>query len=95
MKGWRFPLVHDPLSLVLGRTSEQTLTITLPRIDGVIEGKEISVPPDKLGYLGRVVITSGRMKVDLYYDEAGEGPRRPLSWNDEYTLVQRDSVGSQ
>ena len=87
MKGWRFPLVHDPLSLLLGRTYEETLTIAVPRIDGLIEGKEIAVPPGKIGYAGRVVITNGKMKVDLYYDEAGEGPRHALSWNDEYTLV--------
>ena len=92
MTGWRFPLVHDPVSFLVERTRETTLTIALPRIDGVIEGSEIPVPPDKLGYVGRVVIREGKMEVDLYYDEPGDGPRRPLSWNDEYTLVQSNST---
>jgi hypothetical protein len=88
MKGWRFPLVHDPISLLLERTHEETLTLELPRIDGVIEGTEIPVTTGKLRYVGRVLITERKMKVDLYYDD-DERPRRPLAWNDEYTLVAR------
>lgn len=91
MKGWRFPLVHDPLSLLVERTYQDTLTLDLPRIAGVIEGKEIPVSADKLRYVGRVVISNGKMRVDLYYDDVGEGSRRPLPWNDEYTLVQKDT----
>lgn len=86
MTGWRFPLVHDPISLLVERTYEETLTLELPRIEGVIEGTEIPVSPDKLRYVGRVVITERKMNVDLYYDD-DERPRRPLPWNDEYTLV--------
>jgi hypothetical protein len=44
------------------------------------------VSPDKLRYVGRVLLTKRKMKVDLYYDD-DERPRRPLPWNDEYTLV--------
>ena len=85
LTGWRFPLVHDPLSLLLDRTRRDTLTLELPRLEGVIDGKEIAVDADKLRYRGRVVITNRRMEVDLYYDD-----QRPLPWNDEYTLVPRD-----
>jgi hypothetical protein len=84
LTGWRFPLVHDPLSLLLDRTHRATLTMELPRIEGVIDGGEIPVAPGKLRYVGRVVVTNRKMEVDLYYDD-----RRPLSWNDEYTLVPR------
>jgi len=91
MKGWRFPLVHDPLSLLLGRTYQDTLTLDLPRIGGVIQGSEIPVSAGKLRYGGRVVIDSGRMTVDLYYDDPGERSRHPLPWNDEYALVRQDT----
>ena len=91
MKGWRFPMVHDPLSLLLERTYETTFTIDLPRLEGVIEGAEIPVPPDRLGYVGRVVIAKAKMTLDLYYDDPGEHPRRALSWNDEYTLLPKDT----
>ena len=89
MKGWRFPLVHDPLSLLVERTRQVTLTMELPRIEGVIDGSEIPVAPDRLRYVGRVVITKRKMEVDLYYDSPDE--RRPLPWNDNYTLVQKDT----
>ena len=91
LKGWRFPLVHDPLSLLVERTREATLTMELPRIEGVIDGNEIPVAPDKLGYVGRVVISKRKMNVDLYY----QNDRRPLSWNDDYTLVQAKSDETQ
>ena len=87
LTGWRFPLVHDPLSLLLEHTRRATLTMELPRIEGVIDGGDISVGADKLRYGGRVVVTNRRMQVDLYYDD-----RRPLSWNDEYRLVPRDGT---
>ena len=91
MKGWRFPLVHDPLSLLLARTHQESLTMELPRIEGVIDGTEIPVASDHPRYIGRVVITKRKMSVDLYYDTPGEQTRRPLPWNDEYKLVQKDA----
>ena len=59
----------------------------LPRIEGVIDGGEIPVGPDKLRYDGRVVITNRKMLVDLYNND-----RRPLSWNDEYRLVPTEGT---
>jgi hypothetical protein len=88
MKGWRLPLVHDPVSLLLNRTYEETETMDLPRIDGVVEAAELGLPSH---WDGRVVITNRKMTVDLYYRD--EGARRPWSWNDEYTLVQTDTIG--
>lgn len=84
LTGWRFPLVHDPLSLLLERTRRDTVTLELPRIEGAIEGTEIPVGPDKLRYVGRILITGRNMNVDLYY---GDDQRRPLPWNGKYTLV--------
>ena len=88
MKGWRLPLVHDPLSALRIRTREETETMELPRIEGVVEATELGLPSH---WDGRVVITNRKMTVDLYYRD--EGTRRPWSWNDEYTLVQTDTVG--
>ncbi len=94
MKGRRRLMAHDPVSAIRGRTHEETLTIDLPRIDGVIEGAEIPVRPGHLHYVGRVVITKGKMKVDLYYDNRDDCTRDPLLWNGEYTLVQKDTAGT-
>ena len=88
MKGRRFPLVHDPVSLLSSSTREATFTLELPRIEGVIEGREIHER-----YLGRVVINKERMEVDLYYRD--DGTRRALSWNDDYTLVPKDTASTR
>ena len=91
MKGRRRLMAHDPISGLRGRTYEETLIMDLPRIEGEIAGSEIPVPPDKLKYKGRVVITKAKMKLDLYYDNPGESVSRPLPWNGEYTLVPRET----
>lgn len=82
-------MAHDPVSAILGRTYEETLILELPRIEGVIDGSEIPVMEGKLPYGGRVVITEDKMKVDLYYDDQSDNTKRPLLWNDEYTLVEK------
>jgi hypothetical protein len=92
MKGRRRLLAHDPASAVRGGTYEDTLTIEVPRIEGIIEGAEIPVRPGKLRYVGRVVITTGKMKVDLYYDDRDDRTKVPLPWNGEYTLVQKEAA---
>ena len=94
MKGRRRLMAHDPISAIRGRTYEETLTIGLPRIEGVVEGAEIPARPGYLRYAGRVVITRGKMKVDLYYDDRGDESKVPLPWNGEYTLAEKDAAGT-
>ena len=87
MTATRRLMAHDPVSALLGRTYEDTLTIDLPRIDGEIDGSEIEPPPDRLRYTGRVIIKNGKMKVELRYDDAA---RVALPWNGDYTLLPRN-----
>ena len=89
LKGTRRLMAHDPISAIRGRTYEETLTMQLPRIEGVIKGAEIPVSPGKLRYTGQIAITKGKMKIELYYDDPGSSTRRALPWNGDYTLVQR------
>ena len=89
LRGRRRLLAHDPISAARGGTYEETLTMELPRIEGVVEGAEIPVRPGYLRYTGRVAITGAKMKVDLYYDD---GSKNPLPWNGEYTLVRKESA---
>ena len=95
MKGTRRLMAHDPISAAKAKTYEETLTIDIPRIDGIIQGSEIPVPPGKLRYTGQVVILKNNMKVDLYYDDREDNTRVPLSWNGEYTLVDRDTSATK
>jgi len=93
LKGQRRLMAHDPISAIRGGAYEATLTIELPRIAGIIDGAEIPVRPGYLRYAGRVVITSRKMNVDLYYDDRDGNTRVALLWNGEYTLLQRDTPG--
>ena len=90
LKGTRRAMAHDPISAIRGRTYEETLTLQLPRIEGVIDGSEIPVPEGKLRYGGNVAITKDKMKINLYYDDRSEDTKVPLDWNGEYTLVESE-----
>jgi hypothetical protein len=93
MKGERLLMAHDPLSWIRGRTYEDTLTLQLPRTDGVVEGREIPVKPGTLRYTGRVVLSNGRMTVDLHYVNHDGKTEAPLPWNGQYKLVSKDTGG--
>jgi hypothetical protein len=86
------PRNDEHASAIRGRTYEETLTIELPRIEGVIDGAEIPVRSGYLPYAGRIVITDRKMKVDLYYNGDG-GTKVALLWNGEYMLLQRGING--
>jgi len=87
MTATRRLMAHDPVSALLGRTYEESLTVELPRIDGEIDGSEIEPPPKRLRYTGRVVIKHGKMKIDLRYDDSTQ---HELPWNGDYTLLPRN-----
>jgi hypothetical protein len=87
MKGRRRVLAHDPISALRGRTYDETFTIELPRVDGVIDASEITVPATLRHYTGRVAITDRKMTVDLYDDNGTDRTKFPLRWNGEYTLT--------
>jgi hypothetical protein len=93
LKGRRRLMAHDPFSALRGRTYEETLTLELPRIEGAVEGAEIPVRPGYLLYAGRVVITGRKMRVALYYEDRDGNAKVPLTWNGEYTLVQKGPTG--
>ena len=86
MKGDRRRMAHDPLSAIFNGTYEETLTIEVPRIEGVIQGSEVIPPPRMLGYTGTIEIKKDKMKVNLSYD-GSEG--HSLLWNGEYTLIPK------
>ena len=92
LKARRRLMAHDPVSAIRGRTYEETLTLELPRIEGVVEGPDIPVRPGSLRYAGRIVIAGRKMNVELYYDNRDEGSKVPLPWNGEYTLMQKKAA---
>ena len=93
LNGERRLMAHDPISAIRGRMYSETLTIELPRIEGVIEGSEIPVRPGFVPYTGRIVITADRMKIDLYYNDRDENREVALLWNGVYTLTRKTVAG--
>jgi len=89
LKAERRTLAHDPISAISNGTYEDTLTLDVPRIAGVIQGSEIPAPPGKLGYTGTVTITQGKMKLELNYDDS---ERHSLPWNGEYKLLPKQGA---
>jgi hypothetical protein len=57
LKGKRYLLAHDPVSAILGKTSEETFEIEIPRIDGTIDGSEIRVERGCYKYSGSIVFS--------------------------------------
>jgi len=85
LKGRRPLMVHDPISLLLGETSEESTELRLPRLAGSIPGEEIPVMEGERRLSGRIEISGDRMLVDLHYIMP-DGALDPSSWNGEYRL---------
>lgn len=85
LKGTRVLMAHDPVSMLIGGTYIDTETFQVPRIEGVVEGKEIPVEAGHVNYIGRIEFSGTRMKVELYYDY--DKNIEPVFWNGEYNLV--------
>jgi hypothetical protein len=78
LQGKRHRLAHDPISLIVGRSYDETHELVLPRLEGTIDGREI--PHFK--YNGSIVISEKKMNVALTYGDRAE----VSSWNGTYRL---------
>jgi hypothetical protein len=88
LKGKRIGMAHDPITALMRRTYDSKLVLEVPRIQGVVSGKEIPVQPGWYKYLGQIDIAGERMVVDLYYDNTDQKRRDRVSWNGEYVLLE-------
>jgi hypothetical protein len=95
LKGKRHLLAHDPVSAILGNTSEETYEIEIPRIDGTIDGSEIRVERGSYKYSGSIVISQNRMTVNLARPNTDAKRLDPLSWNGRYRLNPKVPPSSQ
>ena len=95
LKGKRYLLAHDPVSAILGKTSEETYEIEIPRIDGTIDGSEIRVERGSYKYSGSIVISQNRMTVNLARPNTDAKRLDPLSWNGRYRLSPKVPPSSQ
>jgi hypothetical protein len=85
LKGRRVLMAHDPISLLLGETYEESAELRLPRLQGSIPSEEIPVKEGDQRLSGRVEISGDRMLVD-FHRILSDGTLDPSSWNGEYRL---------
>jgi hypothetical protein len=89
VKGKRLYMVHDPVSLLLRKTYEDSAQYIIPRSEGVIKGQEL---PTKEGYyksVGDIIIKDKQLKIELYADNYDDKTLDPDTWNGNYNLVWR------
>jgi hypothetical protein len=88
LRGRRTPLVHDPVSLLLNKTYEDTFSFSISALaDCVIEGKDIPVKDGYYKYKGQITIAKDRLHVNLLIDNTDDKMLVPDSWNGDYNLI--------
>jgi hypothetical protein len=89
VKGKRLYMVHDPVSLFVRKTYEDSAQYILPRSEGVIKGQEL---PTKEGYyksVGDIIIKDGKLRIELSADNYDDKKLDPDTWNGDYKLLWR------
>jgi hypothetical protein len=86
LTGKRILMSHDLISLLKRKTYLDTFKVSVPRVEGVINGQEIPTEEGHYKMLGTIVFDGDEMKIDLYYDNYDDSIQYPLSWNGEYKI---------
>lgn len=81
LKGKRV-LLHN-----LGTYEDSTL-IPIPKSEGRIEGKDVSVKKGYYKYQGYILINNNKLTLNLLLDNYDDKKLDPLSWNGEYNLIR-------
>jgi hypothetical protein len=90
VKGKRLLMVHDPVSLLLRRTYEDSTNYIIPRKQGVIKGEELPTEPGYYKSIGTIKIQDNQVEINLLTDNYDDKKLDPNSWNGKYELVWRD-----
>jgi hypothetical protein len=90
VKGKRFLMVHDPVSMLLRETYEDSTNYIIPRKQGVIKGGELPTEPGYYKSIGTINIKDNQVEINLSIDNYDDKKLDPHSWNGKYELVWRD-----
>jgi hypothetical protein len=89
LKGKRKLMAHDPISVFIGKTYEDSISFPLPYVlDGIIEGNRIDVKKGYYKYKGNIEFKGTKLKVNLFYENIDDKKLEPLDWNGDYNLVK-------
>jgi hypothetical protein len=83
--GKRISMSHDPISAILRKTHEDSISFILPRNNGVFQSNEVLMQNINKS-IGTVVINKRKMRINLFYDDK---QKEPSSWNGKYKLIER------
>lgn len=86
LKGKRILMSHDPVSALLRKTYEDSVSFILPRKNGAIKSNEILLFQNINKSTGAIAIDENTMRINLFYDDK---QREPCSWNGKYKLSER------
>jgi hypothetical protein len=90
VKGKRCLMVHDPVSLLLQKTYEDSANYIIPRKQGIIKGEELPTEPGYYKSTGTIKIQDNQVEINLSTDNYDDKKLHPNSWNGKYELVWRD-----
>ena len=90
VKGKRLYMVHDPFSLFLRKTYEDSMQYFIPRNKGVIKGEELPSKSGNYKSVGTITIQNNIIKINLSADNYDDKKLEPDTWNGEYKLVGRN-----
>jgi hypothetical protein len=91
LTGQRLYMVHDPISFLMSETYPDSVTIHVPRANGLINGQELQ---QAQGHetLGTLKIDNEKINVDLYYENSDDKTKEPFSWNGDYRLKWKSNL---
>ena len=88
LKGRRYLMTHDLLSVAMRKTYEDSILFELSSIEGIIPGSKIPVMPGYYKYEGYILIDKEKVKVNLFYDNYDDRTKDPVGWNGVYTIAK-------
>ena len=90
VKGKKTLMVHDPVSLFLRKTYEDSAKYIIPRKQGVIKGEELPTEPGYYKSVGTITIQNNQAEINLSYDNYDDKKMDSDGWNGKYKLVWRN-----
>jgi len=90
LRGRRSQMVHDPISIFLGKTYDDSLLIPLEKMsNGIIKGGDIPREKGYYKYSGNISINGNKIIVSLFVENTDDKIVEPVSWNGEYNLMKK------
>jgi amino acid transporter len=89
VKGKRSIMVHDPVSIFLRKTYQDSEQFIIPHSEGIFKGHELLNNNRYSKSVGELIIKDNHLKIDLYTDYNNMKTFNPSFWNGNYELVWR------